>query len=96
MSDEPDLRKQRSAMLSVMLAVAGGMACTVFLIMLTGGLFLYVVAGAGLLFGFVGLHYLVWGRLLTGLLREQIDEAELMERARDQERPPPSTAYRQR
>ena len=96
MSEEPDVRKQRSAMLSVMLAVAATMGCTVFLVMLTGGFFLYVVAGAAMLFGFVGLHYLVWGRLLTGLLKTQIAEAELMERVRDAERPPPSTAYRQR
>ncbi len=97
MSNEPDIRKKRSAVLSVLLAAVAATACTVFLVLLTGGFFLYVVAVGLVLVGFAGLHYIVWGRMLTRLLKDEIEEARRLDEAYDEPRPPrSSTAYRQR
>jgi hypothetical protein len=88
-------RVRRGTMVSVILATMAAMMVAVFLVILTGGLFVYVIAFAAGMFGFGWLHYIMWGKLLTQMLREEMDEARREEQAQD-ERRPASTAIRQR
>jgi Flp pilus assembly protein TadB len=97
MNDPQEERKRRSAFLSVLLALLATLACVVFLVLLTGGLFLYVVFAAAGMLGFAGLHYLMWGRALSQALSREMEEERLLQRAREEApQPPPSTAFRQR
>ncbi|MBY0228272.1 MAG: hypothetical protein K2W96_03215 [Gemmataceae bacterium] len=76
--------KRRGSLLSVMLALAAAVACAVFLVLLTGGLFLYVVLLSLAILAFGTFHYFVWGRLLTRLLAREMEEERLLEQAREQ------------
>jgi hypothetical protein len=65
MNDEPRVSAARNTFLAVVLSLLVGGVGFVFLIVITGGFFFYVLAvmvGFGL---FAYLHYLLWGRSLS-------------------------------
>jgi threonine/homoserine/homoserine lactone efflux protein len=99
MTEQEERSKARGAMLSVMLGLMAGAMILVFLIMLTGGLFFYVVVFAVGMLGFAGVHYVLWGHMLTYLLRDEIErehEADQAREAQQAQPTPASTHIRQR
>lgn len=100
MAEQEGPSKARGAFLSVMLALLAAMAIGVFLIVLTGGLFFYVVLLAVAMLGFAGVHYLLWGHMLTYLLRDEIERERELDQAQEAQHAlpptPPSTQFRQR
>ena len=61
----PSSQSQRQTLLAVLLAILVGAGFVFFLVLVTGGLFLEILAALGGmgLFGYV--HYLLWGRSLS-------------------------------
>lgn len=43
-----------------------------FLLVLPGFIGMAIVAGALLMFGMIGFHYIVWGRWMTRVLRDEV------------------------
>jgi hypothetical protein len=82
---QPDYKaegQRREAMLAVMLAVLGGVFA---LVLLTGGFLLYLLLAAAGVAVLGGLHYLLWGRLMSEETAGEREEAELRDRAELQE-----------
>ncbi len=77
--DQPR-QKRRETFLALFLTLFLGAGILLFLIVVTGGFFLYVVAAvAGI--GAVGfLHYLLWGHGLTRQVAGEREEEEARER----------------
>ncbi len=78
---------------TVVSVVLTGMAAAFFLLLLlliTGGYFVYLVGTLGAILAFGGLHYVLWGRLLTEETAGEREEEQLRERAlaEDEPRPP--------
>lgn len=69
---------------SVLMVLLGGFAVVVFLVfmtMITGGFFGYII-GFGIFLAIVAtFHWLVWGALLTEVVRSEKHEEKLLERA---------------
>jgi hypothetical protein len=87
MSYDPEpVSSPRHYLLSTLLALLAAGGFFVFLVAITGGFFLYVLAAVAAMAAFGYLHYLLWGRSLT----HQV-EAEEEERAEaDEEEVDPS------
>jgi hypothetical protein len=72
-SEEPD-ELSKNPFLGVLLAVLLGGGIFTYLVVITGGFFLYVLlAGLGLWF-FGYLHYLLWGRSLSQRVADEPSE----------------------
>jgi hypothetical protein len=88
MSDPRDPGSDRATFLPVMFGAAVVLFSVTFLVMITGGLFFYVALVAGGLAAMGGLHYLLWGKLLSERTAGEREEAELLERAKAEEADP--------
>ncbi len=77
-----DSGSDRASFLPLMLGAAFVLFSVTFLILITGGLFLYVALIAAGLAALGGLHYLLWGKLLSDHTAREREEAELLERAK--------------
>ena len=80
MSDPSD--SDRGTLLPVLMGGVLALGCLTFLVMITGGLFFYVAMVAGGLAAVGGLHYLLWGKLLSDRTAAEREEQELLDRAR--------------
>jgi hypothetical protein len=76
-------REARSRFLSVMLTVMTVGFFLMVLMILTGGLVLYLLAVVAGLTGLVLVHYLLWGRAMTEEMAGEIEEEQLRDQARD-------------
>jgi hypothetical protein len=63
-----------------MLAVLGGTAVVGFLILITGGFLFYLLLAAGGVAALGGLHYVLWGRLMSEETAGEREEAEVQSR----------------
>jgi hypothetical protein len=75
--EEVAYQQRRERFLAVMLAffvVAGGIG---FLMLITGGLFIYILITAAGIAGLVTLNYFFWGRLMSEETAEERAEAQL-------------------
>src|SRR4051794_17189642 len=79
---EPSPHPSRGAALSVGLSLVGAAFLLLVLIVITGGLVIYLLAVVGGFAVFAGLHYLLWGRFLHQATEGEREEADLRERAR--------------
>jgi hypothetical protein len=81
MNPTPDSpRQRRETFLSFFLALFFGCGFLLFMIVVTGGFFLYVII-AVVVIGIVGyLHYLLWGHALTQEVAGEREEEEARER----------------
>jgi hypothetical protein len=87
--DDNPHRQRRETFLGLFLALFFGAGAVVFLIVVTGGFFLYVLA-AGVVIGVVGyLHYLLWGQALTQQVAGEREEEEARERWESEQHLPP-------
>lgn len=83
MSDRYDPEERRTTMLSYLL---GGMVfffSLAFLILITGGFFVQVALIVGVIALFGWFHYVVWGKLLTAHTAGEREEAELLDRVKE-------------
>jgi hypothetical protein len=80
-----DQDSKRSTFLTVALAGIVGMFFLGFMILITGGFFVHVALILGVVGVMSGLHYLVWGKLLTDRTAGEREEHQLLERMREQE-----------
>jgi hypothetical protein len=80
-----DQDSKRSTLLTVFLAGLVGMFFLGFLILITGGFFLHVALIVGVVGGMAGVHYLLWGKLLTERTAGEREEHLLLERMREEE-----------
>ncbi len=76
---------KRSTMLTVFLVAILGVFILGFMILITGGFFLYVTLVVGVIALMGWAHYLVWGKLLTERTAGEREEHQLLERMREQE-----------
>ena len=80
-------RRRRETFLGLLLAVFLGGGFALFLILVTGGFFLYVLLAVAVI-GMVGwVHYLLWGRALTQEVAGEREEDEARERWEDEHGP---------
>jgi hypothetical protein len=93
MSEHDDPVQRRATHLPLMLGGMLAVFLTVFLILITGGFFFYVVLAVGGLLAVGMLHWVTWGKLLTDQTAGEREEAELLDRARADEGGP-SWTYR--
>jgi hypothetical protein len=77
-SDPPS--QQRETLLTVLLATVGLAFFLGLLILISGGLFFWVLLFAGGIGAFAGLHYLLWGWLLPRHEATLPDEEQLQQR----------------
>jgi high-affinity Fe2+/Pb2+ permease len=84
-------QKRRENFLGLMLALFFGAGFFLFLVLVTGGFFLYVL-GAVVVMGVVGyFHYMFWGHSLTHQVAGEREEEEARERWESEHTPVPST-----
>ena len=63
--------------MTVMMVIIIGLLLSGFLLILPGFIGPAIVAGALFMFGMIGFHYIVWGRWMTRVLRDEaLDEAD--------------------
>lgn len=82
MSNTPE-PSPRAAFLPVFLGILGSLFFVTILMVLTNGLVLVVGVIAGGLTVMGCVHYLLWGKLLSERTAGEREEAELLERARE-------------
>jgi fatty acid desaturase len=86
--DEQEIREyqqRRETCLTLFLAIAGAIGFLLFLTLVTGGFFLWVMIGLGVI-AFVGaLHYLLWGKLFDDQVAGEREEMEVHDRAETDE-----------
>jgi uncharacterized membrane protein HdeD (DUF308 family) len=93
--DHPQKRR-RETFLSLFLAFVMGGGFFLFMVLITGGFFLYVL-GAVLAIGGVGLiHYFLWGHALTMEVAGEREEEEARERWEAEQTPAAETLPRRR
>jgi hypothetical protein len=78
-------QEHRSSVLTYLLAGLVLMFCILVLVILTGGLFLYVVAVGGGIVLVGAFHYFLWGKMLSDEVAVEREEAELHRRAAEDE-----------
>jgi hypothetical protein len=79
------LQRRRESILTILFAAAGGVGVLLFLMMITWGLFLYVLLVVGGVAGLVFLNYLLWGR---GMMEATAGEREEEQLRASMEQPP--------
>ncbi len=87
--NDPSANNPRQTFLTVFLA---GMALCFFLgllILISLGAFLWVVLFAAGIGVFAGLHYLLWGRLMSRAMVDEREEEQLRRQAEADDWPPP-------
>jgi len=84
-------RQRRESFLTIFLAVLGSGAFLLFLVLLTGGFFLWVILGVALIILFALFHYLMWGRSLMRNTAGEREEEQLRARAEAEEDWPAET-----
>jgi hypothetical protein len=72
----------RETYLTLMLATMGAAFVLFMLIVITGGLVIYLLAVVAGLAAFAGLHYLLWGRMLSERTAGEREEEQLREQAK--------------
>lgn len=68
---EPPQRASNSLLTVIMLLVIGTVCAGTLLMLPTGFIGPVVVFGGVMFFGMIGFHYVVWGRWMTRVLREE-------------------------
>ena len=86
-TDQPDQR--RGTCLYVMLATGAVVFFLLFLALITGGWFLYLMYVVAGITAFGAFHYLVWGRALSRATEAEREEERWREEQREAERRPP-------
>jgi hypothetical protein len=74
----------RGPFLGMMLSILALAFFVVFLVLISGGFFMYVVAAVGALVLLCGFHYVLWGRALTHAVAGEREEELLRQRAQDE------------
>jgi fatty acid desaturase len=97
--DEQEIQEQRQrreTFLTIFLTLAAGAGILFFLILITGGFFLYVLLGLAAIVALGFFHYLLWGQRFTDQVAEEREEAEARERAEAEEKdwPMPEERFR--
>ena len=67
----PPQRASSSLLTAIMVLVIGTVCAGTLLMLPTGAIGPAVVFGGLLFFGMIGFHYVVWGRWMTRVLREE-------------------------
>jgi hypothetical protein len=78
--DPEAYRRRRESFLTVLLVVLGGTAILFCDLLLTGGVFLFVLLTTGLIAAAAGAHYLLWGQAFSQQVAGEREEAELRDR----------------
>jgi len=68
---EPPQRASNSLLTVIMVLVIGTVCAGTLLMLPTGAIGPALVFGGLLFFGMIGFHYVVWGRWMTRVLREE-------------------------
>ncbi|MCA9144640.1 MAG: hypothetical protein H6823_00165 [Planctomycetaceae bacterium] len=68
---EPPQRASNSLLTVIMLLVIGTVCAGTLLMLPTGAIGTAIVFGSLMFFGMIGFHYVVWGRWMTRVLREE-------------------------
>ena len=69
---EPSTQRASNSLLTVIMLLVIGTICAGTLLMLpTGAIGPTIVFGSLMFFGMIGFHYVVWGRWMTQVLREE-------------------------
>ena len=76
---EPAPRASNSLLTVIMVLVIGTVCAGTLLMLPTGAIGSAVVFGGLMFFGMIGFHYVVWGRWMTRVLREEARQKELKE-----------------
>jgi hypothetical protein len=77
MDFDPEQRSSpRQYFLGTLLALLAASGFCVFLVAITGGFFLYVLAAVLAIGAFACAHYLLWGRSLTHQVESEAEERE--------------------
>ena len=84
MSDDRRPAKGRAVFLPVMLGSIVGIFALLFLVILTGGFFLYFLLVVGAIVGVALTHYLLWGRAFEARTEGDREEVAVIDRAREE------------
>ncbi len=76
---EPPQRASNSLLTVIMLLVIGTVCAGTLLMLPTGAIGPAIVFGGVMFFGMIGFHYVVWGRWMTRVLREEAMKKEQQE-----------------
>ncbi len=68
---EPPQRASNSLLTVIMVLVIGTVCAGTLLMLPTGAIGPVIVFGGLMFFGMIGFHYVVWGRWMTRVLREE-------------------------
>lgn len=68
---EPPPRASNSLLTVIMVLVIGTVCAGTLLMLPTGAIGPVIVFGGVMFFGMIGFHYVVWGRWMTRVLREE-------------------------
>jgi hypothetical protein len=74
---DAEYQRRRGTLLTILFASVGGLGVLMFLIMITWGLFLYVLLAVGGLAGIIFINYLLWGRGMMAATAGEREEEEL-------------------
>jgi hypothetical protein len=84
MSENRQPEKGRAVLLPVMLGSIVGIFCLLFLVILTGGFFLYFLLVVGAIVSIALMHYLLWGRAFEAQTEGDREEVAVIDRAREE------------
>ena len=84
MSDTREPTKSRAMFLPLMLGSFVGIFSLLFLTLITGGFFLYLMLVIGAIFPIGVMHYLLWGRAYESRTEGDREEAHVLDRAREE------------
>lgn len=80
-----DPTPRRTSVLTYLLVGSVAIAFLAFMVVITAGFFVHVISFAVVMALVAAFHYLVWGKFLSEHLAKEMEEARLLERARDEE-----------
>lgn len=84
MSDARQPEKGRALFLPLMLGSIIVIFSLLFLTLVTGGFFLYLLLVVGAIFPFGLMHYLLWGRSFESQTEGDREEAQILDREREE------------
>ena len=84
MSDSRQPGKGRALFLPLMLGSIVVIFSLLFLTLITGGFFLYIMLVIGAIFPFGMMHYLLWGRAFESQTEGDREEVHVLDRAREE------------
>jgi hypothetical protein len=74
-----EYQQRRENFLTLFLALLGGTTILFCLVLVTGGFFLWVLIGLGVIAFVGGFHYLLWGKLFSDQVAGEREEMEALE-----------------